>query len=88
MEEYMAKREGDLDALIKAHRTYLDRVVKKVLLLSSKADKEEVLLDQVRSAMDCILQFQNATVRCPYLYKIIPNARMSFTHGRLPKQHD
>ena len=38
--EFTDKRGGDLDALIQAHRTYLDRVVRKVLLLSSKRDKE------------------------------------------------
>lgn len=38
--DVLAKREGDLDSLIAAHRTYLDRVVRKVLLLGSKRDKE------------------------------------------------
>jgi gamma-tubulin complex component 3 len=38
--DFASKREGDLDALIQAHRTYLDRVVRKVLLLSSKRDRE------------------------------------------------
>ena len=38
--DFARKREGDLDALIQAHRTYLDRIVRKVLLLSSKREKE------------------------------------------------
>lgn len=38
--DFLAKKEGDLDALIDAHRTYLDRVVKKVLLLIPKTGKE------------------------------------------------
>lgn len=38
--EFFQKREGDLDAMIEAHRTYLDRMVKKVLLLFPKAGKE------------------------------------------------
>lgn len=38
--DFMNKKEGDLDALIKAHRSYLDRMVKKVLLLSPKTGKE------------------------------------------------
>jgi len=59
--EFTDKREGDLDALIQAHRTYLDRVVRKILLLSSKRDKEEILLDLVRDALDFILQFKDAT---------------------------
>ena len=38
--EFTDKRKGDLDSLIQAHRTYLDRVVKKILLLSGRRDKE------------------------------------------------
>lgn len=38
--EFFQKREGDLDAMIEAHRSYLDRMVKKVFLLSPKAGKE------------------------------------------------
>lgn len=60
--EFINKREGDLDALIDAHRTYLDRMVKKVLLLSPKAGREENLLNQVRDAFTIILQFREATV--------------------------
>ncbi|KAK8861575.1 hypothetical protein IAR55_002397 [Kwoniella newhampshirensis] len=59
--DFTEKREGDLDSLISAHREYLDRVVRKVLLLSTKRDKEEVLLDAVRDALAFILQFRDAT---------------------------
>ncbi|KAN0097611.1 Spc97 / Spc98 family domain containing protein [Tylopilus felleus] len=59
--EFFQKREGDLDAMIEAHRTYLDRMVKKVLLLFPKAGKEENLLTQVRDAFQTILQFREAT---------------------------
>lgn len=38
--DFLVKKEGDLDALIAAHRTYLDRIVKKVLLLSPKTGRE------------------------------------------------
>ena len=38
--EFTDEREGYLDALIAAHRTYLDRVVRKVLLLGAKRDKQ------------------------------------------------
>ncbi|EAL21609.1 hypothetical protein CNBC6460 [Cryptococcus deneoformans B-3501A] len=58
--EFTTKREGDLDALITAHRKYLSRVVRKVLLLSAKRDKEEILLDLVRDALELILQFKDA----------------------------
>ena len=38
--DFLNKKEGDLDAMIEAHRTYLDRMVKKVLLLSPKSGKQ------------------------------------------------
>ena len=38
--DFINKKEGDLDALIGAHRAYLDRMVKKILLIGPKAGKE------------------------------------------------
>lgn len=38
--EFFARREGDLDAMIDAHQSYLDRMVKKVLLISPKVGRE------------------------------------------------
>lgn len=38
--EFLNKKEGDLDALIDAHRAYLDRVAKKILLWNPKSGKE------------------------------------------------
>jgi len=38
--DFFNKKEGDLDAMIEAHRSYLDRMVQKVLLLGTKAGKE------------------------------------------------
>jgi gamma-tubulin complex component 3 len=38
--DYINKKEGDLDALINAHQSYLTRLVKKMLLLSNKAGRE------------------------------------------------
>lgn len=65
--DFTSKREGDLDALIVAHRRYLDRIVRKILLLGSgKRDKEEILLDLVREAMNNVLQFKTATVGLSY----------------------
>ena len=60
--QFVQKKEGDLDALIENHRTYVDRMVKKVLLLSPKAGREENLLNQVRDAFTLILHFREATV--------------------------
>ncbi|OBZ70405.1 Spindle pole body component alp6 [Grifola frondosa] len=59
--EFVQKKEGDLDALIETHRAYLDRMVKKVLLLSPKAGREENLLSSVRDMFSIILQFREAT---------------------------
>ncbi|KAG6860233.1 hypothetical protein C0995_013839 [Termitomyces sp. Mi166 len=39
--DFLNKKEGDLDALLDAHQSYLDRMAKKVLLLSSKTGKED-----------------------------------------------
>lgn len=38
--DFVNKKEGDLDGLISAHKTYLDRMVRKVLLISPKSGKE------------------------------------------------
>lgn len=38
--QFIQQKKGDLDLLIDAHRSYLDRIVKKVLLLSHKAGRE------------------------------------------------
>jgi gamma-tubulin complex component 3 len=79
--DFTDKREGDLDALIAAHRAYLDRVVRKILLLGSKRDKQvshyslfvaqagltyqEIVLDYVREALDICLKFRDVTVSLP-----------------------
>jgi len=38
--EFLSKREGDLDAMIEAHKSYLGRLVKKIMLLTSKSGRE------------------------------------------------
>ena len=38
--DFIHRKEGDLDALIAAHRGYVDRTVKKVLLWHPKHGKE------------------------------------------------
>lgn len=38
--DFLNKKEGDLDSLIEAHRSFLDRVVKKILIWSPKLGKE------------------------------------------------
>lgn len=46
--DFLNKKEGDLDAMIEAHTSYLDRMVKKVLLLSPKAGREVIVLPRLR----------------------------------------
>lgn len=60
--DFLQKKEGDLDALIGAHRTYLDRMTQKILLRNSKPGKEELLLRQLAEIFNTILQFREATV--------------------------
>lgn len=38
--DFVNKKEGDLDAVIEAHQSYLDRIVSKILLRNSKVGKE------------------------------------------------
>ncbi|KAF9456030.1 gamma-tubulin complex DGRIP91/SPC98 component [Collybia nuda] len=59
--DFLNKKEGDLDALINAHRMYLDRMVKKIMLLSPRAGKEENVLMQVKESFATILQFREAS---------------------------
>ncbi|OJA18989.1 hypothetical protein AZE42_00397 [Rhizopogon vesiculosus] len=73
--EFFAKREGDLDAMIDAHQSYLDRMVKKVLLISPKVGREESLLTQVRDVFSTILQFR-ATIDNFYNYTLAESARL------------
>ncbi|KAJ7129622.1 gamma-tubulin complex DGRIP91/SPC98 component [Mycena epipterygia] len=59
--DFLNKKEGDLDAMIEAHRSYLDRMVKKVLLLSPKTGKQENILNQVKEVFSTLLMFREAT---------------------------
>jgi gamma-tubulin complex component 3 len=38
--DFISKKEGDLDALVGAHRAYLARMVKKILIIGPKAGRE------------------------------------------------
>lgn len=49
--DFINKKEGDLDALIGAHRAYLDRMVKKILLIGPKVGRE-VRLSDFRAGSD------------------------------------
>ncbi|KAJ7095432.1 gamma-tubulin complex, component 3, partial [Mycena belliarum] len=77
--DFLNKKEGDLDAMIEAHRSYLDRMVKKVLLLSPKSGKQENILNQVKEVFSTILMFREATDNF-YNYCLSESARRD---GRL-----
>jgi len=47
--DFIKKKEGDLDALIQAHQNYLERTVRKVLLISPKAGKEVSMFRKQRT---------------------------------------
>ena len=51
---FINEKEGDLDALISAHRVYLDRMVKKLLLIGSKAGRE---VDPSSTSKDQLLTY-------------------------------
>lgn len=51
LEDFALKKEGDLDSLIEAHRTYLERLVSKALLMNGrKSSKRDVRDDQGSNA--------------------------------------
>lgn len=53
--EFIQRKEGDLDALIDAHRSYLDRMVNKVLLLSPKAGREVRQIIHTRASNSSVI---------------------------------
>lgn len=66
--EFVNKKEGDLDALIGAHRKHVERVMKKILLTTTtpkpKKDMQpDTLLNCMKEIFHMILQFREAMVR-------------------------
>ncbi|KAJ8515053.1 hypothetical protein ONZ45_g7474 [Pleurotus djamor] len=58
--DFLNKKDGDLDAMIDAHRSHLDRMSRQIFLLSPKTGKEHVFLNQVKEVFSDILQFRDA----------------------------
>ncbi|TFK23266.1 gamma-tubulin complex DGRIP91/SPC98 component [Coprinopsis marcescibilis] len=58
--DFLNKKEGDLDSIIGAHRTYLDRVVKKIFLWNMKLGKEEVVHNMMKDAFAIVLMYREA----------------------------
>ncbi|GAA5885815.1 hypothetical protein JCM5296_000151 [Sporobolomyces johnsonii] len=62
LEEFVARKEGDLDKLIEAHRRYLGKLVDKALLkASAKRHRREAkpLVEQLRDIFKVMLQYKN-----------------------------
>ncbi|GAA6052096.1 hypothetical protein JCM3770_006629 [Rhodotorula araucariae] len=61
LEDFVAKKEGDLDKLINAHRRYLEKLTDKALLKAQGRRKKEVkpLVEQLRDIWKVMLQWKN-----------------------------
>ncbi|PWN97436.1 hypothetical protein FA09DRAFT_330596 [Tilletiopsis washingtonensis] len=60
LQSFFAKRQGDLDDLIKSHREYLDALVSKALLRGAKRSVD-TLAHEVRSNFESMLAFAAAS---------------------------
>lgn len=65
LEDFISKKDGDLDKLIEAHRRYVTTMVDKALLRASGRRKKEAkpLFDQLRDIFKVMLQHKNVAVR-------------------------
>ncbi|GAA5976158.1 hypothetical protein JCM11641_003297 [Rhodosporidiobolus odoratus] len=63
LEEFVAKKEGDLDKLIEAHQKYLGKLTEKALLKAQAKRKKEVkpLVEQLRDIFKVMLQYKNVS---------------------------
>lgn len=64
LEEFVARKEGDLDKLIEAHKKYLAKLLEKGLLrvVSKRSKKEASLKSQLESIFTTMLAYKNAAV--------------------------
>ncbi|GAA5965313.1 hypothetical protein JCM3765_007161 [Sporobolomyces pararoseus] len=62
LEEFVAKKEGDLDKLIEAHKKYLAKLLEKGLLrvVSKRSKKEASLKTQLEAIFATMLSYKNA----------------------------
>ncbi|KLO19761.1 gamma-tubulin complex DGRIP91/SPC98 component [Schizopora paradoxa] len=58
--DFIDKKEGDLDALITAHRTYVGNVTRKVLVQRDKLGKEGSVFRSLQDLYTTILHFRTA----------------------------
>lgn len=65
LEDFAMKKEGDLDSLIEAHATYLDRLVNKALLITTKGGVPvSVLIPWFQTSTDDRSRTKRCSTRC------------------------
>ena len=76
--DFVNKKEGDLDALIAAHRQYIGNTTKKILLWNNKPGKEVCIFLPISSAnsSDCGIG------ECPS-----PGSRVVRDHPAIPDRN-
>ncbi|GAA5966455.1 hypothetical protein JCM8115_002676 [Rhodotorula mucilaginosa] len=85
LEDFISKKDGDLDKLIEAHRRYVTTMVDKALLRASGRRKKEAkpLFDQLRDIFKVMLQHKNvADDLFAYAMQYESHARSADSAGR------
>jgi len=78
-EKKLMSEGGDLDSLIEGHSAYLDRLVSKGLLLSTRAGKENTCLLLAEECFKVILAFKDSIDNL-YAYGLSKSARLQSAH--------
>ncbi|KAK0552261.1 Microtubule-nucleating Tub4p (gamma-tubulin) complex component [Tilletia horrida] len=60
LQAFFAKRQGDLDELIEAHRAFLDALIGKMLMKGGRRTSASSLIDDVRTNLDTVLAYCSA----------------------------
>ncbi|KAA1086261.1 Microtubule-nucleating Tub4p (gamma-tubulin) complex component [Puccinia graminis f. sp. tritici] len=90
-EKKLTTEGGDLDSLIEGHAAYLDRLVSKGLLLSTRVGKENTCLLLAEACFKVILEFKDSIDNL-YAYGLSKSARLATdqqgTKSKRPKYED
>jgi len=86
LEDFVAKKEGDLDQLVDAHRKYLTKLTDKALLKAQGRRKKDVkpLVEQLRDIWKVMLQWKNVAVRPPLPRLFAPDLALAPLADALP----
>ncbi|WAQ93390.1 hypothetical protein PtA15_18A451 [Puccinia triticina] len=80
-EKKLMSEGGDLDSLIEGHSAYLDRLVSKGLLLSTRAGKENTCLLLAEECFKVILEYKDSIDNL-YAYGLARSARLETSQPR------